>query len=91
MPRGKDTFFSFLQRQEHSADVGHQCEFFIDKGVRCPENGYLEADHVQPVHKGGETELDNMLWLCLFHHALKHRLDEEHQIARMIQKRAHEQ
>ena len=32
----------------------------------------LEAHHVLPVARGGETELDNLILLCPRHHKLLH-------------------
>jgi predicted restriction endonuclease len=81
-----ERFFSWLQRREHDEAVGHQCEWEEERGVRCRETR-VEADHVQPWSKGGKTEEDNFLWLCIKHHILKHELDEEPYSANLIRKR----
>lgn len=83
----KERFFTPQQKVEHAKTVGWQCEFYVDKGQRCPEDGYLEADHVQPVSKGGETEEENLELLCPEHHAVKHQLDEEPWAVRLIRSR----
>ena len=45
---------------------GHEC------GIRgCGMRGYLERDHRRDYAKGGPTSLDNLGWLCWFHHHLK--------------------
>lgn len=88
LARTSSTFFSQSQRKDHDAEVGHQCEWDVEKFHRCEETSGLEADHVQPVSKGGETVAENMEWLCLRHHAEKHDLDEEHYAAKTIRGRA---
>ena len=79
-------FFSKKQKQEHSSAVGEGCEWETSKGQRC-ENKRIEADHVVPFSKGGETEEENMLMSCLVHHALKHLLDGETYSANLIKRR----
>ncbi|MGH2809314.1 MAG: DUF222 domain-containing protein [Actinomycetota bacterium] len=37
----------------------------------CEETRRLEIDHITPVAKGGETRLDNLARLCVWHHYLK--------------------
>lgn len=81
-----ERFFSWLQRKEHDEAVGHRCEWEVEKYQRCEET-HVEADHLQPWSKGGKTESDNLIWLCLRHHALKHELDEEPYSAELIRKR----
>lgn len=81
-----ERFFSRKQREEHAEVVGHQCEWEVEKFQRCEET-YVEADHLQPFSKGGKTELDNLIFLCLRHHASKHELDEEPYSAELIRKR----
>jgi 5-methylcytosine-specific restriction endonuclease McrA len=85
----RERFFSSDQRREHDELVGHQCEGYIEKGMRCTEE-YIEADHLVPYSKGGETETDNMLWLGKICHAIKHFLDGETGSARLIKKRMSE-
>lgn len=81
-----ERLFSYFQRKQHDLEVGHQCEWEIERGVRCPETK-VEADHLQAFSKGGQTESDNFLWLCLKHHLLKHQLDEEPYAAALIKRR----
>ena len=47
---------------------GHECSI---KG--CGLRGYLERDHTHDFAKGGPTSLDNLGWLCGYHHQLKTR------------------
>src|SRR6476619_5719111 len=47
---------------------GHEC------GIeRCGYRGYLERDHHHDYAKRGPTSLDNLGWLCWYHHQLKSR------------------
>lgn len=82
-----ERFFSKQQKAEHAKEVGWQCEFYIDPYNRCPENGYLEADHIEAHSNGGETEEDNLMLLCIYHHMVKHLISDEPWAARLIQKR----
>jgi 5-methylcytosine-specific restriction endonuclease McrA len=82
-------FFSLQQKREHRETVGDNCEWETSKGQRC-ENTRLEADHVVPFSKGGETESDNILLSCLPHHAIKHLLDGEPWSYRLILSRMSE-
>ena len=47
---------------------GHEC---CVRG--CGLRGYLERDHRHDFAKGGPTALDNLGWLCWYHHQLKSR------------------
>jgi hypothetical protein len=38
----------------------------------CSATHELEAHHIIPVERGGKTELDNLILLCLRHHTLLH-------------------
>lgn len=68
-------------------DKAPQCEAYVDKYTQCPATYRLEADHVQPWSKGGQTEADNLITLCVVDHFIKHALDEEPYSARLIQNR----
>jgi hypothetical protein len=39
----------------------------------CGMRGYLERDHAHDYAKGGPTALENLGWLCWYHHQLKTR------------------
>lgn len=82
-------FFSKKQKQEHRELVGDQCEWETENG-RC-ENKRLEADHVVPFSKGGETEEENFLLSCIVHHYIKHLLDGETYSSRLIANRMTEE
>lgn len=75
--RGQETFFTLQQKREHALEVGWQCEAEVAKGERCPDTN-IEADHLVAWSHGGQTDLDNMIFLCLWHHAEKHRLDGDY-------------
>ena len=47
---------------------GHECA-----AEDCEIHGYLERDHLHDFALGGETSLENLIWLCYFHHRLKSR------------------
>jgi hypothetical protein len=47
---------------------GHECG-----AEDCEIYGYLERDHMHDFALGGETSLENLIWLCYFHHRLKSR------------------
>jgi hypothetical protein len=47
---------------------GHECGV-----IGCGLRGYLERDHHRDYAKGGPTSLENLEWLCWFHHQLKSR------------------
>ena len=79
-------FFSRQQKIEHQEVVGEGCEVYVLKGERC-QRTRVEADHVQPFSKGGETEGDNLSILCIIHHAWKHWLDGEWYSAKLIKNR----
>ena len=49
---------------------GHQCTYVSVQGVRCAARWGLELDHVQPVGKGGSSELRNLRTLCRAHNLL---------------------
>lgn len=81
-------FFTWQEKLEHANENGGwQCDFEIERGVRCPEKGVLEAHHMDSFSKGGETEADNMLLVCLFHHAMAHLIADEPWAAKLVQKR----
>ena len=42
---------------------GHECDI---RG--CGLRGYLERDHHRDYAKGGATSLENLGWLCWYHH-----------------------
>lgn len=52
----------------------------------CPSR-QLEADHVTPWYKGGNTEENNLLVLGTVCHAIKHLLDEDYASCRLIYNR----
>jgi hypothetical protein len=80
----KPRFFSREQKEEHGRDIGgYGCEFNIEKFERC-EGGHIEADHLLPHSKGGETDADNLLLSCKPHHFWKHFIDEEPWAANLI-------
>jgi len=47
---------------------GHECDV-----AGCGMRGYLERDHRHDYAKGGPTSLENLGWLCWYHHQLKSR------------------
>jgi len=47
---------------------GHECSI-----RNCGLRGYLERDHRHDFAKGGPTALENLGWLCWYHHYLKFR------------------
>ncbi len=58
-----------LQRQVFARD-GHRCTFVSDDGIRCPESGRLQVDHILPRAKGGSDGIDNLRLLCAAHNQL---------------------
>ena len=46
---------------------GGRCTFLASDGHRCDERRYLEFDHVQPVARGGRTEVENLRLRCRAH------------------------
>lgn len=76
-----ERFFSKAQK----VAAGLKCAFEVDHAP-C-EGEPVEGDHMQPFFKGGETTEDNLLNLCLPHHVLKHMLDGETWIARLMMSR----
>lgn len=81
-----ERFFKGQDKLDHARWNGPQCEWNVEKGLRCPEIK-VEADHAQPFSKGGLTEPENLLALCIVHHYGKHLLDEEPYSARLIMER----
>ena len=55
----------WMRRQLHARDGG--CVF-----PGCPERRIVIGHHVQHWTRGGETELYNLIELCVFHHRLVH-------------------
>ncbi len=48
---------------------------YRDRGCRfggCGRRAFLHAHHIKEWAKGGETDLDNLILLCHFHHKLVH-------------------
>ncbi|NDE17217.1 HNH endonuclease [bacterium] len=62
LPRG-------IQRQVFARD-GHRCTFVSDDGIRCPESGRLQIDHILPKAKGGSDAIENLRLLCAAHNQL---------------------
>lgn len=85
--KNMERFFTREQKYEHAKEAGWQCEFYIDKYTRCPETGYLEADHIDSFSTGGETDADNLMLLCIYHHMVKHLISDEPWAANLIKKR----
>jgi hypothetical protein len=57
--------------------VGHQCEFILSDGARCPERSNLEAHHVaayRDVGAAGDVP-GNLRMLCHAHHQRTIRRD----------------
>ena len=54
-----------MRRALHARD--HRCRF-----PGCEQRRHLDAHHVRHWADGGETNLDNLLLLCRFHHRFVH-------------------
>lgn len=50
--------------------AGYQCQDFMRDGTRCPDRG-TECDHIINIRSGGSHDLENLQWLCAWHHKRK--------------------
>jgi hypothetical protein len=78
-----------VRRAVHQRD-GEQCTFVSADGTRCPERGFLELDHVDPVALGGTSTAANVRVLCAAHnrYEAERRLGREYVEARRRERRA---
>ena len=53
-----------------------QCTFHF-KGKRCEGRRFLHIHHRIPVSRGGKNTVENLMRLCLRHHALVHERSRE--------------
>jgi 5-methylcytosine-specific restriction endonuclease McrA len=51
----------------------NQCSYTSADGPRCPQRLWLELHHVKPISKGGGNEMENLVYLCGFHHRNLHQ------------------
>ncbi len=59
-----------VKREVHDRDGG-QCTFVSDAGRRCESRANIEYDHVQPVARGGGSDVSNVRLLCRAHNQLR--------------------
>jgi len=59
-----------VQRAVQERDQG-QCTFVSDSGRRCCERAGLEFDHIEPVARGGGSNLENLRLRCRAHNQLE--------------------
>ena len=52
-----------------------RCGFIDQQGERCKSRRFLEVHHIQPVSRGGNNNLDNLILLCSGHHKIYHQVD----------------
>lgn len=50
--------------------AGQRCEDFMEDNTRCPDLG-TQCDHIVNMRSGGTHDLDNLQWLCAWHHKKK--------------------
>lgn len=50
--------------------AGQQCQDLMRDGIRCTDLG-TECDHINNIKAGGTHELENLQWLCKYHHRIK--------------------
>jgi 5-methylcytosine-specific restriction endonuclease McrA len=55
-----------VRRAVHKRDQG-RCTFVGDSGRRCLERGALEFDHVEPIARGGGSNVENLRLRCRAH------------------------
>jgi 5-methylcytosine-specific restriction protein A len=60
--------------------AGYQCQDTMRDGTRCPDKG-TECDHIVNIRAGGTHDIDNLQWLCQWHH--KRKTSKESQEARI--------
>lgn len=70
-PRDPVRRFTRTQRRAIIARAGKRCEHHSFRRGRCPETTNLEADHVHPWSRGGQTHLSNAQALCHRHNRAK--------------------
>jgi len=46
---------------------GGRCTFASETGHRCPADKFLEYDHIEPVARGGKSNVENMRLRCRAH------------------------
>ena len=57
-------------RDEVYTRDGGRCAYVGTNGKRCPEDNYLQIDHIVPFAKGGKNTKDNLRLLCPRHNML---------------------
>ncbi len=61
-----------------------RCQFVGGGGRKCHSQHNLQIDHIQPVAKGGRTELENLRILCANHNRHRVRVSERNRVARNL-------
>ncbi len=59
-----------------------RCQFVGAGGRKCNSRHNLQIDHIQPVAKGGRTELENLRILCAAHNRHRVRVSERNRVAK---------
>ncbi len=61
-----------------------RCQFVGAGGRKCNSRHNLQIDHIQPVAKGGRTELENVRILCAAHNRHRVRVSERNRVAKNL-------
>lgn len=71
VPRDPQRRFDANQRRLLLAYAGNRCEHLTLWVFRCTQTRYLQADHVMPWSRGGQTTIENGQMLCRRHNSRK--------------------
>lgn len=71
VPRDPQRRFDAAQRRLLLAYAGHRCEHSTLWVFRCTQTRHLQADHVMPWSRGGQTLIENGQMLCRRHNSRK--------------------
>jgi 5-methylcytosine-specific restriction endonuclease McrA len=69
-PRGRRTIPAHVRRSVWERDQG-QCTFVGAGGRRCPARKLLEFDHIDPIARGGKTNVGRLRLRCRAHNQLE--------------------
>lgn len=71
VPRDPQRRFDAAQRRLLLAYASNRCEHLTLWVFRCTQTHYLQADHVMPWSRGGQTLIENGQMLCRRHNSRK--------------------
>lgn len=84
-------FFSKEQSDEHAQEIGGYHSELIDPDTRQPYPGRIERHHIDSYGSGGETEVENLMFLDIVSHAIIHLISDEPWAFKLIVRRMNEE